>query len=129
MRSSLLSRFRGVDGHSLARALALLIVVNAVVAGLHTGVTAAEPAQAICSVGAESAGGDVPDAGHPGGATDRLCCTFGCVPTGAALPTADATVMPSPALRGIKAPPPREGILAATGWLPSHRPRGPPVLA
>ncbi len=90
MRQTLLALFRGRDGQSLARALAALVLVNAVLAGLHGGVsalTAAQGAEIHCAV--------PNDGGHPAtpAREPSPCCLVGCATAAAPmLPAAGAVL-------------------------------------
>ena len=128
-RRPLLARLRGPDGRSIGRGLAVLVLVNVLLAGLHGSAVAQAAATgvpAICTLaGANS------DPAHPANDPDsRACCTLGCL-------TAVASVVPpdSPVL--ADAPPaiamPVFVALAAdrSTLHPLARPanpRGPPLL-
>lgn len=126
MRRSLFALLRGSDGRSLARALACLLLLNTIVAGLVEGAMAAPAAPGLlCSVDGAR---EVP--ASPDGANRSLtCCEMGCTAAAPALPPEPAAV-PGPAIvpTGFYRHP---SIAAAPpSALPdAHRPRGPPVLA
>lgn len=128
-RRSLLALLRGPDGRSIGRGLALLVLVNVLIAGLHGGAVAQVAAAgglAICTLaGANS------DPGHPANDPDsRACCMLGCL-------TAVATVVP-PNLPVLADEPPEIALPAfvtlAAGHATPHplagpaNPRGPPLL-
>lgn len=127
MRRSLFACFRGTDGRSLARALACLILINAVFAGFLAGTaTAAAPDAAICTVALPGLdGGPEGESPAPGHAFE--CCPGLCSALGAALPpAAPAILLPVAALA--------EAALAPVSLQPTpvgraHPARGPPVLA
>lgn len=86
MARSFLGLLRGPDGVSLARALACLLLLNALIAGFHSGIAAAAPVGTVlCS--ADAAG--IADT-TPGDAAPRdhaaPCCAAGCLSGGVALP-------------------------------------------
>ncbi len=129
-RRPLLALLRGSDGRSLARGLAVLMLVNVLLAGLHGGalaLSAGTGTPAICTLaGANS------DPGHPGNDVDyRACCMVGCL-------SAVASVVPpsSPVLADA---PPAVAlpvfIALPAGHATPHpldrpaNPRGPPLLA
>ena len=125
MGSSLLGLFRGTDGRSLARALACLILVNALFAGLHNGAVAAGVGTAICSLGHDRGSG-----GTPGDEQNAPCCSAGCTLSAAALINPPEAALAAPIWRFIGA----AAIAAASGPAAStrtfdHGPRGPPSLA
>jgi hypothetical protein len=124
MRGSLLATLRGIDGRSLSRALICLLLLNAVVAGLHSGSVAAGDGMAICSAG--HAGGNPGDLAHDENAP---CCKAGYLTTVATI--ADAPPVPeAPAwhFRGRVSAPPRAPLVAAVRAF-DHGPRGPPLDA
>jgi hypothetical protein len=129
MRISLLALMRGRDGRSLSRALAFLVLLNAVFGGLHAGMAAVAPdtATVLCHGAGTTDPTHLPAAPIPNSHAD--CCLTGCAsaPAGnvmAALPE------PLPPLAASSIRPP-----IATQSIPVHRvlaregPRGPPVLA
>jgi hypothetical protein len=128
-RRPLLALLRGPDGRSLARALAAIVFVNVLLAGLHGGAlaySATTDTSSVCtSAGVNS------DPGHPANDSDRRA--YGMV---GYLTTVTSIVTPSsPVLAG--APP--TNVLPAFVPLPvGHttpdpldrpaNPRGPPCL-
>jgi hypothetical protein len=128
-RRSLLALFRGSDGRSIGRGLAVLVLVNVLLAGLHGGAmaqAAATGVPAICTLaGANS------DPGHPGSDPGyRSCCMLGCL-------SAVASVVPPDSLVLADAPPAIAMpvfITLAAGHATPHplagpaNPRGPPLL-
>lgn len=127
MRRSLFAHFRGIDGRSLTRALACLILINAFFAGLLSGAaTAASPESAICTVampGLDAAPNT--DAPAPGHALD--CCPGLCSAIGAALPPG-APALTLPAREGARvalAP----AVLQSAPVDHANPARAPPVLA
>lgn len=127
MRRSFLALFRDADGRSLARALACLLLVNAIVGGLAQGaMAAADPAVVLCT----ATGGVQPAADESGGRNDGgACCEMGCVPQ---LPAVASTPDPLPAPRiahdlgSIAAP---AATFVPLSLPAAHQPRGPPLLA
>ena len=130
MPRSLLAILRGSDGRSLARALALLVLVNVVLAGLHGGVLAASSADGAPVVCALAGGGSAP-ASPADDQQQHACCLIGCVssvitavapaaPVIADVPLAVATPLPMP---------PQTGRTIAHLLEAPTGPRGPPVLA
>ena len=128
-RRSLLALFRGPDGRSMAHALALVVLVNVLLAGLHGGalaLSATTGTPVVCTLaGANS------DPGHPANdPDDRACCTLGCL-------SAVASVVPpsSPVLADA---PPAIALPVFIALLAGHatphplarpsNPRGPPLL-
>jgi len=124
MRTSLLAIFRTRDGRSLARAMALLVALHALVFGLDAG-TMAGAARARTVLCTSDGAGSIPAA--PAEHRDRDCCLTGCTaPTVAALPPAIAIPAPEGMPTAIAA--------AAVSAGPSRpltdaAPRGPPRLA
>ena len=128
-RRSLLALLRGPDGRSIGRGLALLVLVNVLLAGLHGGAlaqAAGTGVPAICTLS-----GPNHDPGYPANDVDhRACCMLGCV-------AATANILPPalPALADV-----HPAILADISQLSttvrvrSHlsdgpaQPRGPPLL-
>ena len=125
MRTTLFQAFRTRDGRSLGRAMAVLLVLNALVLGFNGGVMAADAGLGIslCAASAEDGGTPVAPPGH-----DRDCCLAGC-PAAATAIAPGAAVLPSPPLprdTGTRAQPseaPTPPVRADAA------PRGPPVLA
>ena len=130
MRRSLFALLRGVDGRSLARALAALVFVNALIAGLHGGMLAQAATSDTPVICALAGGQDTP--ANPASDDDhRACCLLGCI-------SAAATVVPptSPELAGL--PSSALGACRACRPRPARRtphpiegpasPRGPPLL-
>jgi len=122
-RTPLLSRLRGEDGRSLARALVVLVLVSLFAGGLNAGAAVADGRTVLCAATAAD------DAGAPADThlfTD--CCVAGVVPLGmalATLPPEPATPDPVPAAlpgrdAGVSAMVPSFGRAAA---------RGPPLSA
>lgn len=125
MRRSLLSLLRGADGHSLARALACLLLVNAVVTGFASAAAiAAEPASVVCSIADNAAAPDTPATAH-----DSACCDMGCGPTAPALAAEPVAAPNAPVTRAIGIVLPRVVVATPPASLPGHGPRGPPLLA
>lgn len=128
MSRSFLALFRGADGRSLARALACLLLANAIVSGLAQGaMAAADPAGVICtsfgSTVAPATGGD-----HPGEG-GSICCEMGCAPELPALAASPAAV-PAPSVMRDRGPIADAAAPAVRAFRPlGHSPRGPPLLA
>lgn len=124
MRRSLLAQFRDRDGRSLMRALAVLLTLNAIVAGLHSGAMAA-PAGSTILCAATAGNPDNPP--QPVRADFHDHCLASC--TAPAVPDAGMAELASPAfvisggltLRPIDARQPAVSHHA--------QPRGPPSLA
>ncbi len=128
-RRSLLAQLRGPDGRSIGRCLAVLVLVNVLLAGLHGGAmaqAAATGVPAICTLaGANS------DPAHPANNPDhRACCMVGCL-------CAVASVVPPDSPLLADAPPAIAMpvfIALAAGHATPHplagpaNPRGPPHL-
>ncbi len=126
-RRSLLALLRGPDGRSMARGLALIVLVNVLLAGLHGGAlaqSAATDTPAICTFAGPNS-----DPGHPANDPDRrACCTLGL---------ASVNVMPpSPPVLADAPPPVALPVFIAlpAGHAAPHpldgpaNPRGPPLL-
>ncbi len=129
MRRSLFALLRGVDGRSLARALAALVFVNALIAGLHGGMLAQAATSDTPVICALAGGQDTP--ADPARDDDhRACCLLGCI-------SAAATVVPptSPELAGLPSStlvlatlPPAKGATTPHPIESPASPRGPPLL-
>jgi len=125
MRQTNMTRLRGADGRGLATALACLMLVVALIGGVHTGRAAGgEATAALCGHTAGGAAGGQPATGH-----DDLCCVAGCLAHAPALDTPAPSVA-GPRLAGgitIAAIP----LLSSThrDIVSDHRPRGPPSFA
>jgi hypothetical protein len=128
-RRPLLALLRGPDGRSIGRGLALLLLVNVLVGGLHGGAmaeAATSSTPAICTL----AGGNS-DPAHPANDIDyRGCCLVGCLTaiTSFVPPDSPEIADAPPALAlpvfvglpaGQAAPRPLDGPAS---------PRGPPLL-
>jgi hypothetical protein len=122
MRRSLFAIFRGRDGRSLAWALALLLVVNAFVAGAHTGF-AASPSAVLCTID-KAAGDSQAPAGH-----GEPCCLAGCLTPALGLGDAVAALPLPVALPGRALSSPDAAIVMVLPPIGSHGPRGPPLFA
>jgi len=123
MRRSLFAIFRGSDGRSLAWALALLLLVNAFVAGANTGF-AATPGALLCAIGDAHGSRDAPGGARHG----DPCCLAGCVNSaaGAELP---ATILPLPHTTTGTPVLPNDAVALVLPQPSGHGPRGPPLLA
>jgi len=119
---------RGTDGRSLARALAALVVLNALTAGLHGGAMAATPRlAAICTMTASA--DEAPFQRLPRPGSDCPSCVVGCAtPMASLTPPVSGLVRPS---ENGGAGRPVAAVGAADGPAVSgpHGPRGPPLLA
>jgi hypothetical protein len=120
MRRSLFSILRGTDGRSIGRALAFLLLVNALAAGFHTGAIAGTGA--LCTV-SHSGGSNTPPApAHP-----DPCCMAGCATQAAALPGESPSIETPEFFTA-----PSQGFAASSEptafRLFDHGPRGPPFL-
>jgi hypothetical protein len=127
MRRSLFALLRGPDGRSLARALAALLFLGAVIGqlpgGLHGAAAAGGPV--LCSASANSSA-----PGAPAGNDFAPCCLALCAGS-----LAPVVVSPAPALADVpaSAAPVLQPLLSETtsadfAALP-FGPRGPPVPA
>jgi hypothetical protein len=130
MSRSFLARFRGADARSIAHAMALLLLFNAVFGAFHSSLMAEARAGelVLCSLeGAVPAGEGLPV--QPAGADDLSCCVLGAGPAPAALAVEPAT-LPPPAFAVTAFAPP---LLDRFARDPRHSgiaaPRGPPILA
>ena len=115
---------RGSDGRSLSLALAALLFLNTLLAGLHAGFAAetAPGARVLCSV-TEPAHAPGQPAGH-----DHDCCLAASTPP--TLPMAPVFHGPRwAAAVDVVRPAPRVAALPARLVLAHEGPRGPPVLA
>jgi hypothetical protein len=125
MRRTFFTSLRSADSRGLATALAFLMLVVALIGGVHAGAAAGGEATAVLC--GHTAGG--PSGGQPATNHDHLCCVAGCL---AHAPALDA---PPPAVAGprptggiaIAAVPPQ--LPARGGAISNHRQRGPPSLA
>jgi hypothetical protein len=130
MSRTFLAGFRGADGLSLARALALLLVVAGCLGAVHSGRMAADAAggMVICSAnGAGIAGPGNPRL--PATQDHCVCCALGCA-------AAASGVLIIAIARPAATPPETEvrGPVRTSLAVPARRslnagPRGPPVLA
>lgn len=124
MRRSFLALLRGRDGRSLAWALALLVALNAFVAGGHMGAAAGD-GPVVCTVASHAPGGNGPTAP----AQADPCCFAGCVSAATGIVGGEAVLLPLPPLsRGVYAPA-ASTVAAPRPPAGNHRPRGPPSLA
>ena len=124
MRRSLFALLRGADGRSLARALACLLLINAVVGGFVSGAQAADPAAVLCTIGIGSDPADAPAPSH-----DAACCEFGCVPVTPALATTPNVVPERQAVGDVRPPVIPDPAATPAMRIAGHGPRGPPSLA
>jgi hypothetical protein len=125
MRRTFFTNLRSADSRGLATALACLMLVVALIGGVHAGAASGgETTAVLCAHTAGGASGGQPATGH-----DDLCCVAGCLAHAPVLDT------PPPSLAGPKL---AGGIaIAAIPLLSSthrdilsdHRPRGPPSFA
>lgn len=128
-RRSLLALLRGPDGRSITRGLAVLVLVNVLLAGLHGGALAFSATTATPTT-CTSAGGNG-DPAFPANDSDyRACAMVGCL-------SAVASVLPpdSPALADAPPPLPLPAFIALpAGHATPHplarpgNPRAPPLL-
>ncbi len=126
-RRPLLALFRGPDGRSLARGLALLVLVNVLLAGLHGGalaLSAASDTPAICTLaGANS------DPAHPANDPDhRACCVLGLNAVASVVPPSPPALADAPpaVIAPVPVPPPAERATLHPLDGPAN-PRGPPL--
>lgn len=129
MPRTFLAGFRGADGRSLARALALLLVVAGCIGAAHAGRMAVGVTAGfvVCSVnGAGTSANRNPTL--PVNQDHCICCAFGC--TGATPGVLAETVERPPAAPEAKV----HSVVQSSFAVPLRRPlnagpRGPPVLA
>jgi len=128
MRQTLLTRLRATEGRPLAAAVACLLLLAALIGGVHTGAMAAvenagRAAFVLCS---HDANGNQPQPADP---RADLCCVVGCLAHAPALAAAPP-LTPEPRLSGSVAAATMPAVVVARGGThPDHRPRGPPSLA
>ena len=123
MRRSLLAVLRGPDGRSLAWALAILVALNAFVAGGHIGYAGEGPA--VCTVASHSPTGD----GSPTPAQGDPCCFAGCISTATGLAGGEVVALPFPPEALTAFPPAAPAVATDVPHIAGHGPRGPPTLA
>lgn len=125
MRRTFFTRMRSADSRGLAVALACLMLVVALIGGVHAG--SASTGDAIAVLCGHTASG--PSGGQPATGHDDLCCVAGCLAHAPALDTPPPSVA-APTLAG--------GITITAAALPPlirgtvffiHRQRGPPSFA
>ena len=127
IRRSLLAPLRGPDGRSLARGLAVLVLVNVLLAGLHGGalaLAAASDTPAICTLaGANS------DPAHPANDPDhRACCIVGLNAAANVVPPSPPTLADAPPATVMPVLVPLPAGHAASHPLDGPAsPRGPPL--
>lgn len=129
MLSTFLASFRGADGRSLARALAVLLVISGCLSAIHSGRMAevSVGGTVVCGVN----GAYIPVSGDSTPLFDQhhcICCTFGCGnAANCALPGAIARIAATTLAADAAS-------LVHTAFLPAAKnvlaagPRGPPVL-
>lgn len=128
MRHTLLTRLRATEGRPLAAALACLLMLAALIGGVHTGAMAATDgggrvAFVLCS---HNTNGNQQQPADP---RADLCCVAGCLAHAPAL-AAPPPLTPEPVLAGsVKAAKVSVTVFARAETHPDHRPRGPPSLA
>jgi hypothetical protein len=130
MSRSFLARFRGADARSIAHALVILLVFNAIFGAFHSGAMAkATTGVAILctSVGAVRVSEGLPDA--PAGPEDMSCCVLGCGPSPAAIAAEPAALSVPVAAVSAFAPPLFDCTVTSRKHAGSTSPRGPPILA
>jgi len=130
MSRTLLAGFRGADGRSLARALAILLVVAGFLGAIDSGRMTADAggASVICTThGAAAAGPGNP--GRPAREDHCLCCAFGCTGSAPGALTTDVDRLPAGPARGEVGTPAATTIALAIRRPPAAGPRGPPGLA
>ncbi len=127
-RRPLLALLRGPDGRSMARALALIVLTNVLLAGLHGGAmaeSAATGTSAICTLaGANS------DPGHPANDPDRrACCVLGLNAVASVVPPSPPILADTPpaTMVAVLVPAPAEHATLHPLDGPAS-PRGPPLL-
>jgi hypothetical protein len=120
MRRSLLAILRGIDGRSIGRALAFLLVVNALAAGFHTGAIAATGT--LCTAFHTGSTGTPSAPAYP-----DPCCMAGCAAQAVGLPGEAASIQP-PEFAAAPAPGFAASSEAIAFRLFDHGPRGPPFL-
>lgn len=118
-RRSPLAIFRGSDGHSLAIALACLLVVSSLIGGAQ--VAAANAATGVlCTLG-DATGSGAPPADHP-----EPCCMAGCL---SPAPLLVAAALSAPANKSVDLLRPLAGSISPDVPQLIFGPRGPPSLA
>jgi hypothetical protein len=129
MSRSFLARFRGEDARSIAHALAILLVFNAILGAFHSGsmANAATGEIVLCSSdGALRLADGLPK--EPGGREGMSCCVLGCGPSPAIAAEPAALAASTYAVTAFALP------LFETGFTGPKRPgsaspRGPPILS
>jgi hypothetical protein len=130
MSRSFLAMFRGADARSIAHALAILLVFNAVFGAFHSGAMAkaATGEVVLCSSeGAVRASEGLPQ--EPADPQDMSCCVLGNGPTPAAIASEPAGLSAPTSPASAFAPPFFDSTVAGPKHPGSASPRGPPKLA
>lgn len=123
---SFLAALRGRDGHSLARAVAILLFFNLFAGGLHTGAMASEGGAVFVLCSSPSSG----PAGPSGTTVDhwRGCCLAGCQTSPVALGGDPGACLSCPQCLVL-----RLGVASVetgnSGFVLAPNARGPPHLA
>jgi hypothetical protein len=129
MSRSFLAMLRGADARSIGRALAILLVFNAVFGAFHSGAMAraATGEVILCSSeGAVRAAVGLPE--EPAGIEEMSCCVLGCGPSTAI--AAEPAPLAAPAYAACVVPPPLfDRTQGDIRWPGMASPRGPPALA
>ena len=128
MSRSFLASLRGADARSVARALALLLVFNAIFGAFHAGAMANGAESAIlCTSGGAVVSEGLPQV--PTEADEISCCVLGSGPSSTAI-AAESAALTIPAFEGaLSSRPHFETVLRELKYTGSASPRGPPALA
>jgi len=130
MHRTLLAGFRGADGRSLARALAILLVMAGSLGAIDSGRMAANAAGGlvVCAFdGTATAGHGSPT--RPPIDDHCFCCAFGCAGTTPGISANDTDRLPAWPAKAEVGGPVRASLALAARRLLSAGPRGPPGLA
>lgn len=130
MSRSFLARFRGADARSIAHALAILLVVNAVFGAFHFGTMAKAGTGEIVLCSSEGAirlADGLPR--EPAAPAEMSCCVLGFGPSPAALAAEPAAFAPPAFAVSAFAPPLVDRTITSRKHSGSASPRGPPILA
>ena len=130
MARSFLAHLRGSDGRSLARAVALLFLVNLLVGAFHAGAMAGTGNGTI--ILCTASGGTLvatDGTGSQHDTDDLSCCVLGCANASVALPAPPVASLSLPFHETGSEPVLRDARAIDPPVSRNHRPRGPPVLA
>lgn len=125
MRRTFFTNLRSADSRGLATALACLMLVVALIGGVHTGAALGGEATAVlCGHTAGGASGGQPATGH-----EDLCCVAGCLAQSPALDTPPLSLAGPKLAGGIVIAAAPAPSLARGDAISNHRQRGPPSFA